>query len=127
MSANIKQSIFIKGELSVEEDLTVEGRVEGKIELEDHNLSIGPGAEVHAEVHARSVMIAGTFTGSIVAREMVEIRPSGSAQGSVECPHILLVDGATFKGRVDTGRTTNGAAALSLPKTQAAKMGQGPL
>ena len=127
MNTNIKGSIFIKGELSVEEDLTVEGRVEGKIELKDHNLSIGPGAEVHAEVHARSVMIAGNFTGSIFAREVVEIRPSGCARGSVQCPRILLVDGANFKGRIDTGRMTNSAAALSLPKTQTAKMGQGPV
>ena len=53
MTANVKESVFIKGELTVEEDLTVEGRVEGKIELKNHNLWIGPQGEVNAEIYAK--------------------------------------------------------------------------
>ena len=126
MTANISESIFIKGDLSVEEDLTIEGRVEGKIELSDHNLWIGPHGRVLAEIHARRVTIAGYFVGSIFASEMVEVSLSGSVQGSIQSPRISLVDGANFTGRIDTERTASSASALNLPKTQSARMGQGP-
>ena len=126
MTANVKRSIFIKGELNVEEDLTVEGLVEGKIELKDHNLWISPHGTVKAEIHAKSVIIAGDVIGSIFASEMVEIRLSGSVQGTVQCPRVLLVDGAKFTGRIDTEKTADVTAGLGLPKAQSAKMGQGP-
>ena len=126
MTANIKKSIFIKGELNVEEDLTVEGRVEGKIELKDHNLSISPHGAVNAEIHAKSVIIAGDVIGSIFASEMVEIRLSGSVQGTVQCPRVSLVDGAKFTGRIDTEKTADVTAGHGLAKAQSAKMGQGP-
>ena len=127
MTANVKKTIFIKGELNVEEDLTVEGRVEGKIELNDHNLWISPHGNVNAEIHAKSVIIAGDVIGSIFASELVDIRLSGSVQGSIQCPRISLVEGAKFTGRMDTESRSNVATALSLPKAQSAKMGQGPL
>ena len=126
MTANVKESAFIKGELTVEEDLTVEGRVEGKIELKDHNLWIGPQGKVYAEIHAKSVIIAGDVIGNIFASEMVEIRLSGSVQGTVHCPRVSLVDGAKFTGRIDTEKTADVAAGPGLPKAQSAKMGQGP-
>ena len=126
MTANVNKSIFIKGELSVEEDLTVEGRVEGKIELKDHNLWIGPHGIVKAEIHAKSVIIAGDVVGSIFASELVEIRLSGSAQGNIQCPRVSLVDGAKFTGRIDTERAADLTAGPGLPKAQTAKMGQGP-
>ena len=127
MTANVKKTIFIKGELNVEEDLTVEGRVEGKIELKDHNLWISPHGNVKAEIHAKSVSIAGDVIGSIFASELVEIRLSGSVQGSIQCPRISLVEGAKFTGRMDTESRANAATALSLPKAQSAKMGQSPV
>jgi len=126
MTANVKKSIFIKGELNVEEDLTVEGRVEGKLELKDHNLWISPHGTVKAEIHAKNVIIAGDVTGSIFASELVEIRLSGSVQGIIQCPRVLLVDGAKFTGRIDTEKTADVTAGLGLPKAQSAKMGQGP-
>jgi cytoskeletal protein CcmA (bactofilin family) len=126
MTTNLKKSILIKGELSVEEDLTVEGRVEGKIELKDHDLWISPHGTVKAEIHAKSVIIAGDVVGSIFASELVEIRLSGSAQGNIQCRRVLLVDGAKFTGRIDTERTADLTAGPGLPKAQSAKMGQGP-
>ncbi|MCI0421474.1 MAG: polymer-forming cytoskeletal protein, partial [Acidobacteria bacterium] len=63
MTANIRKSFSIKGDLSVKEDLTVEGQVEGKIELNDHNLWIGPHGKVNAVIHAKSVFIAGNLIG----------------------------------------------------------------
>ena len=126
MTANVKESIFIKGELTVEEDLTVEGLVEGKIELKDHNLWISPHGTVKAEIHAKSVIIAGDVIGSIFASEMVEIRLSGAMQGTIQCPRVSLVDGAKFTGRIDTEKTADVTAESGFPKAQSAKMGQGP-
>ena len=70
--ANIGQSLFIKGEVSGSEDLTVDGRVEGRIDLKDHNLTIGPNGKVHADVHAKNITIVGEITGNVVADEKVD-------------------------------------------------------
>ena len=125
MTANVKESICIKGELTVAEDLTVESRVEGKIELKDHNLWVGPRGDVRAEIHANSVFIAGNVTGSIFASQLVEIRPSGSVQGNIHCPRVSLLDGARFTGRIDTETPTDAAVRPELPRAQSARMGQG--
>lgn len=125
VTANVKESVSIKGELTVEEDLTVEGRVEGKIELKGHNLWIGPQGSVHAEVHAKSVIIAGKAIGNIFASELVEIRLSGSVQGNIHCPRVSLADGAKFTGRIDTETEAEAIGRFELPKTQSAKIGHG--
>ena len=116
MTANVKESAFIKGELTVEEDLTVEGRVEGKIELKDHNLWIGPQGKVYAEIHAKSVIIAGDVIGNIFASEMVEIRLSGSVLGNIKCSRISILDGAKFNGGIDTDTGSGTALKLDLQK-----------
>ena len=122
MTANVKKSIFIKGELNVEEDLTVEGRVEGKLELKDHNLWISPHGTVKAEIHAKNVIIAGDVTGSIFASELVEIRLSGSVLGNINCSRISILDGANFNGSIDTDTGSATAPKLGLQKADAAKM-----
>jgi len=126
MTANVKESVFIKGELSVEEDLTVEGRVEGKIEMKDHNLWIGPQAKVNAEIHAKSVIVAGDVIGNIFASEMVEIKLSGSVVGNIKCPRVSIVDGASFKGSIDTETRADATTRLDSPKAESAKIGHGP-
>ena len=98
---NIGKLIFIKGELSGDEDFTIDGRVEGKIELKDHDLVIGPHGEVSAEIHAKNVSIDGRVTGNVFARELVEIKASGYLVGNIESLRISIVDGAHFKGRVN--------------------------
>jgi len=117
MTANVKESVFLKGELTVEEDLTVEGHIEGKIELKNHNLWIGPQGRIKAEIHAKSVIIAGDVIGNIFARELVEVRASGSVRGNVRCPRVSIVDGARFTGRINTEAISN----PDSPKTQSAK------
>ena len=99
--ANIGQSLFIKGEVSGSEDLTVEGRVEGKIDLKDHNLTIGPNGRVHAEIHAKNITIIGEVTGNVVADEKVDLTDSGRLVGDIRSPRIAVSDGAQFKGSVD--------------------------
>lgn len=98
---NIGQTIHIKGELTGTEDLTVEGRVEGKIELKDHNLTIGPNGKIKADVYAKSIAITGEVLGNIFASEKVEIHNSGVLKGDITSPRIVIADGAQFKGSVD--------------------------
>jgi cytoskeletal protein CcmA (bactofilin family) len=99
--ANIGQSLFIKGEVSGSEDLTVDGRVEGRIDLKDHNLTIGPNGKVHADVHAKNIVIVGEITGNVTADEKVDLTDSGRLVGDIRAPRISVSDGAQFKGSVD--------------------------
>ena len=98
---NIGQSIFISGELSGNEDLTIEGRVEGRIELRDHNLVIGPKGKIQAEIHAKTVTIHGEVVGNIHGDDRIEISNSGTVRGDIHAPRIVISDGARFKGTVD--------------------------
>src|SRR6266705_377910 len=106
---NIGQTIFIKGELTGTEDLTIEGRVEGKIELKDHNLTIGPNGKIKADVFAKNIVITGDLLGNAFASERVEITNSGVLKGDIVSPRIVIADGAQFKGSVDMDKTGGGA------------------
>jgi len=99
--ANIGQSLFIKGEVSGNEDLTIEGRVEGRIDLKDHNLTIGPNGRIIAEVHAKNITIVGEITGNVLADEKVELTDTARLVGDISAPRISVSDGAKFKGSVD--------------------------
>ncbi|MEW5980186.1 MAG: polymer-forming cytoskeletal protein [Acidobacteriota bacterium] len=125
VTANVKESVSIRGEITVEEDLTIEGCVEGRIELGDHNLWIGPQGNVAAEICAKSVIIAGRVKGNIFASEMVEIRLSGNVEANIRCPRISIVDGARFEGSIDTGTKTNAIPRTEPGKAKSARMAQG--
>ena len=125
MTANIKESFFIKGELRVDEDLTVDGCVEGRIDLGDHNLWIASHGEVNAVIHAKNVIIAGAVIGQITATEMVEIKLSGSVEASIKCPRVVIADGAKFNGSIDTDTGSDTSSKLSLQKADSAKMSHG--
>jgi cytoskeletal protein CcmA (bactofilin family) len=123
MTANIKESFLIKGELRVEEDLTIDGRVEGRIELGDHNLWIASHGEVNAVIQAKNVIIAGAVIGKITATEMVEIKLSGSVEASIKSPpRVVIADGAKFNGSIDTDTGSDTSSKLSLQKADSAKM-----
>ena len=98
---NIGKSVVIKGELNGSEDLTIEGHVDGKIELREHVLTIGPNGKVHADVHAKNITIVGEVTGNVVADEKVDLTDSGRLVGDIRAPRIAVSDGAQFKGSVD--------------------------
>jgi len=103
---NIGKSVVIKGELNGSEDLTVEGHVEGRIELKDHVLTIGPNGKIKAQVLAKSVVIQGEVNGNITATEKVDIRDGGSVDGDIIAPRIAIAEGAHFRGSVDMQRKT---------------------
>jgi len=98
---NIGKSVVIKGELSGSEDLTIEGQVEGKIELKDHLLTIGPNARIKAQVFAKTVIVLGEFNSDTAATEKVEIRDGGSVDGDIVSPRVAIAEGAHFRGSVD--------------------------
>jgi cytoskeletal protein CcmA (bactofilin family) len=101
---NIGQSVQIRGELSGNEDLTIEGNVDGKIVVKDHNVTIGANGRITAEIHAKTVVIVGQVNGNITADDKVEIAPTGSLVGDIRAPRVAISDGARFKGSVDMER-----------------------
>ncbi|HYS26156.1 MAG TPA: polymer-forming cytoskeletal protein [Vicinamibacterales bacterium] len=101
---NIGKSVVIKGELNGSEDLTVEGHVEGKIELRDHVLTIGPNGKIKAQVFAKAVIVLGEVNGNVTATEKVDIRDGGSVDGDIVSPRVAIAEGAHFRGAVDMQR-----------------------
>jgi len=98
---NIGKSVQIKGELSGSEDVTIDGHVEGKISFRDHSVTIGPNGRINAQVYAKSVMIIGEVVGDISAEDRVEVAASGSIQGDISAPRVVLAEGARFRGNID--------------------------
>src|SRR4030095_11239289 len=98
---NIGKSVIIKGELSGSEDLTIEGAVEGKIELRQNILTIGPNAKIKAQIFAKAVVIQGEVHGNVTATEKVDIRDAGSVDGDLSAPRAASADGAHFRGSID--------------------------
>ena len=101
---NIGKSVVIKGELSGSEDLTIEGHVEGRIDLKGNVLTIGPNGKIKAEVFAKSVVVLGEVTGNVTASEKVDIRDNGSVDGDIASPRVAIAEGAHFRGSVDMQR-----------------------
>jgi cytoskeletal protein CcmA (bactofilin family) len=101
---NIGKSVVIKGELSGSEDLTIEGNCEGRIELRDNVLTIGPNGKIRAEVFAKSVIVLGEVVGNVTASEKVDIRDNGSVDGDIISPRVAIAEGAHFRGSVDMQR-----------------------
>jgi cytoskeletal protein CcmA (bactofilin family) len=114
---NIGKSIVIKGELNGSEDLTIEGQVEGTIQLRDHVLTIGPNGRIKAQVFAKAVVVLGEVTGNVTATDKVDIRDNGSVDGDLVSPRVAIAEGAHFRGSVDMQR--KGLAAQ--PEKAAAK------
>lgn len=100
----IGKSIVVKGELSGKEDLTIEGRVEGKVDLSEHVLTIGPHAKLKAQLSAKSIVVIGQVTGNISASDRINIREEGSVEGDIAAPRVAIAEGATFRGSIDMRR-----------------------
>jgi len=111
---------IIRGEVSGEEDLIVEGRVEGKVELRQNSVTVGAKGRVSAEVHARIVMIDGEVDGNLTAEEQIVIRRSGRVRGDLVAPRVTIEDGARFKGSIDMEpKRTAVATPASAPRPAA--------
>src|ERR1044071_1356319 len=99
--ATIGPSIFIKGDLAGEEDLVIEGRVEGKVDLKQHNVTIGKSGRVRADVFGKMVIVEGEVDGNVFAQEQAVLRQSGAVRGNITSPRVTLADDSRFKGSID--------------------------
>jgi cytoskeletal protein CcmA (bactofilin family) len=113
-TAMIGPNITIKGTISGDEDLLIQGRVEGTIALGQHEVSIGESAEVTANIQAKAVKIDGDVAGDITGTEKVVISKSGNVRGNIVAPRVTLEDGAIFKGSIDMDPGETGASTVSL-------------
>ena len=121
-NVNIGKSVVIKGELNGSEDLTIEGHVEGTIQLRDHVLTIGPNGRIKAQVFAKSVIVLGEVTGNVTASDKVDIRDNGSVDGDIVSPRVAIAEGAHFRGSVDMqnkGAKPVAAAPAQMPRPAA--------
>ena len=95
----------VKGELSASEDLTIHGQIEGRVTLPDYTLTVGPDADIRAQINAGAVVIMGAVVGNVTASKRVEIRATGSVTGDISSPGLAIDDGGQIVGKVQmTGR-----------------------
>ncbi len=103
VAAWIGKAVRVEGKVISSEDLTIDGDVEGSIEVGDHNLTIGVGASVKADLLGRLIIISGSVKGDVQAVEKVELHASGSVEGDITTPRFAMADGATVTGKVKAG------------------------
>ena len=104
-TARLGASLHIKGEISGNEDLHIDGSVEGLVQLEDRKLTVGASAKLTADVVAREVVVYGSVKGNLRARDRIEIKKDGSVVGDLTTARIMIEDGAYFKGSIEIDRT----------------------
>ncbi len=105
----IGRSVHIEGKIISAEDLTIDGQVDGSVELDGHNLSIGPGGAIRGDLlAAKSITISGAVTGNVSAQEKVDLRATGSVNGDISARRFIMADGAIVAGRIDVGGPPKG-------------------
>jgi cytoskeletal protein CcmA (bactofilin family) len=122
----IGPSITIIGDVSGSEDLTILGRVEGKIELPQHTVTIGQGGRVKADIHAKLVSVAGEVQGNLVAGEQILIRKTAVMLGNLTAPRVGLEDGCRFRGNVEMETPPKGRPGPPAPAPAGEKPPAGP-
>lgn len=113
--ANIGKSISIRGDLTGNEDMVIEGQVEGKVELPNNQLTVGPDGSVKAEIHAKSVVVVGHVVGNVTGIERVEIQATGKVDGDVTAPKLIVAEGARLNGAIQMSQATAAKTAGSAP------------
>ena len=112
--------MVVEGELHGDEDVTIEGQVEGTITLKQHVLTIGPHGRIQADVLAKSVVVMGEVIGDIEAIEKVSITAEGKVDGDIRAPRVSITEGARFRGGIDmqAGQQARGAADQPRPRPE---------
>ena len=128
-SACISQGIRIKGEVTGSEDLFVDGHVEGKLNLSNGSLTVGPNGEVKADIFAREVIVRGRVDGKIVGREKIQLWSTGNVAGDLQTERLMIEDGAVLRGRVEieTGKPVDTQAASRAAAAGTAKSSAVPV
>jgi cytoskeletal protein CcmA (bactofilin family) len=117
--AVIGKSVMIKGQIFSREDLTIDGEIDGSVELNEHRLTVGPNGKLQAGVKAREVVVLGTIHGNVEASDKIDIRKDAKLVGDIKTARIVIEDGAYFKGSIDIARPEAAKApAPAQPKPQ---------
>lgn len=111
--ATIGKAVTIKGEIYSEEDLYIDGNVEGTLELKDSRLTVGPNGKAQSNIKAREVVIQGSVRGDVDAKHKITIRKDGNLVGDIRTSGIIIEDDAYFKGSIDIVKKEGEAAAAS--------------
>src|SRR3979409_206808 len=106
-TARLGASLHVKGEISGNEDLLIDGSVEGLIQLDERKLTVGPSAKVTADIIAREVVVYGNVKGNLRAKDRIEIKKDGSVNGDLTTSRIMIEDGAYFKGSIEIDKTAD--------------------
>ncbi len=127
--ATIGTSITIRGEVTGDEDLLIQGRVDGSVDLKQHSVTVGREGQVKANIIGRVITVEGTVEGNLTGAEQVMLRSSAVVQGDIAAPRVVLEDGARFRGGVDMGETAKrpagGAAAAAGRGAESGRSGAG--
>jgi cytoskeletal protein CcmA (bactofilin family) len=113
--ANIGKSISIKGDLTGNEDIVIEGTVEGKIDLPNNQLTVGANGTVRAEITAKGIVVIGRVSGNVHGTERVEVQATGVVEGDVVAPKLGIAEGATVNGSIKMSKKTGAADAPVTP------------
>ena len=116
-TANIGESLRFEGTLSGLEDVVVDGEVKGTIRLPECSLTVGPSGRIDAGIQARNLTVYGHVTGNIVCLELVRLCNTGSIDGDVRAPRILIEDGAVVRGRIEVAKAPPATEAVSQTKS----------
>jgi cytoskeletal protein CcmA (bactofilin family) len=109
-------TIVVKGEITSDEDLQIDGRVEGPVSLRGHRLTVGRSGQLSSEVTAREVIVYGNVSGNLRARDRVEIKKDGRVIGDIATARISIEDGAYFKGHIEIEHTQSSVAEMPEKK-----------
>lgn len=99
--AVLGKSVIVKGQIFSREDLTIDGEVEGTVELQEHRLTVGPNGKVVASIKAREIVVLGTIHGNVETTDKIDIRKEAKLVGDIRTARIVIEDGAYFKGSID--------------------------
>jgi cytoskeletal protein CcmA (bactofilin family) len=122
---HIGKSVVIRGELTGNEDLYLDGEIEGNIDLRDHKLVIGPNGKIKATITARDIVVHGRVEGNVSAAERVELKKASTLVGDVSTQRIVIEDGAFFKGSIDIKENREARNESRKPMAAAASAGSG--
>jgi cytoskeletal protein CcmA (bactofilin family) len=128
-TARLGPSLHVKGEISGNEDLVIDGSVEGLLQLDERKLTVGATAKVTADIIAREVVVYGNVKGNLRAKDRIEIKKDGSVNGDLTTARIMIEDGAYFKGSIEidkTGEKESGAASFARTASASTTAAVGP-
>lgn len=100
-AASLGKSVLVKGQINSREDLTIDGEVEGTIELQENRLTVGPNGRVTANIKAREIIVLGSVNGNMDVTDKIDIRKEARLVGDIRSARVVIEDGAFFKGSID--------------------------